>query len=78
MEKVYCKDCKWRKDIQHRDVEIWADIFKALGQKAVEERIFRVICKKKQSNLNNECLSYQHKWWKFWLKPPRKKLIPKL
>ena len=71
MKKVYCKDCKFNK--------CWADHCKPFlrvrtripdyysPNHLIKKMEWELELKAKR-NKGNDCNTYIHKWWKFWVK----------
>ena len=79
MNKVYCKNCMFGKLNRHLNSNQLLSVALAdclldghkpsrREKQRMKEEVVREFCKKGKINLNNDCSSYKHRWWKFWIK----------
>ena len=77
MHKVYCKNCKyyipfWNNyttEVCGSESEFYSN---AIGDECVDARYCKAI------NKNYDCEYYERKWWKFWIKAKKGRLLTEL
>ena len=67
MDKVYCKNCKYRGFLFPNYCFVNPNYIEYSGSKKLRSLSTAEVVPTDFRNHTGECSFYEHKWWKFWV-----------